>query len=84
MTIIIQANTLTLQDVKEQFSLQKIDDEDFFPEWQYNLPQVTKAEKEWLDRVKADFLSLEEYPFHEEIVKLAVLSPLLSLAGFFT
>lgn len=33
--------------------------------------------------MQSDFLSLEEYPFHEEIVKLAVLAPLLSLAGFF-
>lgn len=83
MTQIIQASTLTLHDVKEKFSIQLIDDKDFFPEWQDNLPQVTEAEKEWLDRMKADFLSLEEYPFHEEIVKLAVLGPLLSLAGLF-
>lgn len=65
MTQIIQASTLTLHDVKEKFSIQLIDDEYFFPEWQDNLPQVTEAEKEWLDRMKADFLSLEEYPFHE-------------------
>ena len=55
----------------------------FFYEWQQNLPELREAEQEWLDRVKSDFLELEEYPLHEEIVKLTVLAPLMSLAGFF-
>ncbi|GAB4192355.1 MAG: hypothetical protein Fur006_36630 [Coleofasciculaceae cyanobacterium] len=83
MVQIIQASDLTLHDVKEKFNLQLVDDEQFFREWQDDLPEVTDAEKQWLDRVKADFLSLTEYPLHEEIVKMVVLSPLLSLAGFF-
>lgn len=45
---------------------------------------MTDAQKEWLDRVKANFLYLAEYPMHEEIVKMVVLSPLLSLAGFYS
>ena len=83
MVQIIQASELTLHDVKEKFNLQLVEDEQFFREWQDDLPEVTDAEKQWLDRVKADFLSLRAYPLHEEIVKMVVLSPLLSLAGFF-
>ena len=84
MVQVIQATELTLHDVKEKFNLQQVDDELFFQEWQGDLPSVTDAEKEWLDRVKANFLYLAKYPMHEEIVKMVVLSPLLSLAGFYS
>jgi hypothetical protein len=83
MVQIIQASDLTLHDVKKKFNLQEVEDEQFFREWQDDLPEVTDAEKQWLDRVKADFLSVRQYPLHEEIVKMVVLAPLLSLAGFF-
>ncbi|MEQ8960122.1 MAG: type I restriction enzyme HsdR N-terminal domain-containing protein [Coleofasciculus sp. C2-GNP5-27] len=75
---------LTLHDVKAKFNLQQVEDEQFFPEWQDDLPQATDAEKQWLDRIKANFLYLAEYPMHEEIVKMVVLSPLLSLANFYS
>lgn len=83
MTQTSQASTLSLHDVKEKFNLQEVQDQQFFQEWQDGLPEPTDAEKSWLDLVKADFISLKEYPLYEEIVKLAVLGPLLSLAGFF-
>jgi hypothetical protein len=83
MAQVIQASELTLHDVKEKFNLQQVEDEQFFWEWQDDLPDLTDAEKQWLDQVKADFISLAEYRPHEEIVKLVVLAPLLSLAGFF-
>ncbi|MGK7903913.1 MAG: restriction endonuclease subunit R [Hormoscilla sp.] len=83
MTQIIQASDLTLYDVEDKFSLQKVDDEKFFPEWETDMPEVTEVEKQWLDLIKNDFISLGKYRFHEEIVKIAVLGPLLSLAGFF-
>ncbi|MFP4102992.1 restriction endonuclease subunit R [Coleofasciculus sp.] len=83
MAQVIQASELTLHDVKEKFNLQQVDDEQFFREWQDNLPEVTDGEKQWLDRVKADFISISEYALHEEVVKMVVLAPLLSLAGFF-
>jgi len=79
----IQASELTLHEVKEKFNLQQVADERFFWEWQEDLPEPTDAEKQWLDQVKADFLYLTEYPRHEEMVKMVVLSPLLSLAVFF-
>ncbi len=35
------------------------------------------------DRVKTEFLSLNKYPLLEDLVKMVVISPLLSLAGFY-
>lgn len=81
MVQVIQAKDLSLHDVKERFNLQQIEDEQFSEEWLSDLPEITDYEKHWLDQVKADFLSLAEYPLHEEVVKLFVLAPLLSLAG---
>jgi hypothetical protein len=83
MVQLVQASELTLHEVEEKFNLQPVQDLGFFTEWQENLPELSATEKEWLDRVKSDFLSLKKYPLHEEIVKMAVLSPLLFLAGFF-
>lgn len=80
---VILAKSLILHDVKERFGLQKSTEPTFFWEWQQDLPDISTAEQDWLDRVKSDFIFLEEYPLYEEIVKLSVLAPLLSLAGFF-
>lgn len=81
MVQIISANSLELGDVKRRFGLQWVQEPDFFSEWQQRFSEVEAAEAQWLDRIKADFLSLTEYPPHEEIVKMFVLAPLLMLAG---
>lgn len=51
---------------------------------QDNLPELTDVEKQTLDQIKANFLYLSEYPMSEEVVKLVVISPLLSIAGFYS
>jgi hypothetical protein len=79
----IQASDLSLYQVEEKFNLQRAFDAARFSEWQANLPSITEVERQWLDQVKADFLSIECYPLHEEVVKMAVLSPLLFFARFF-
>jgi hypothetical protein len=81
MVEVIQASSLTLHKVKQRFGLQQVQDPQFFPEWQGLAPDLTAYEQHWLDQAKADFLSLAEYPLHEEIVKIAVLAPVLSIAG---
>ena len=83
MAQIIQARDLTLHDVKVKFSLKQAEDAQFFPEWIDRLPEISDLEKRSLDRVKTDFLYLAEYPIPESLVGLVVLSPLLSLAGFY-
>jgi hypothetical protein len=80
---LLQANSLTLHEVKQKFNLVETRDPAFFPEWQQGLPEISEAETQWLDSVREDFLDLSEYPLHEELVKMVVLSPLLSLAGFY-
>lgn len=82
MVQIIQASALNLLDVKERFSLNEVRNPTFFPEWQVELPEITEAEKQWLDQIQEDFLGIAQQPLHEEIVKLSVLAPLLFLAGF--
>lgn len=84
MPRIIQAQDVTLGDLKERFDLQKSTDERFFDECLENLPELTDLEKQYLERVKTNYISLvENSPLLEEAVKLVVLSPLLDLAGFY-
>jgi hypothetical protein len=84
MVQIIQGQNVTLAYLKEKFALNKSEDEQFFIEWFENLPTISELEKQYLDRVKANYLSLlENAPLLEDAVKLVVLSPLLDLAGFY-
>ena len=79
----IQAQNINLHDLKENFGLERTDDEQFFREWQEDLPELMDLEKQTLDEIKGDYRHLSEYPILEPIVKLVVLSPLLKLAGFY-
>ena len=83
MSEAIKISALTLSEVKQRFGLEEVRDPAFFSEWQGALPENSSLERLWLDKLKEDFLSLEQYPIHEELVKMAMLGPLLSLAGFF-
>ena len=76
-----QASDLFLYEVEEKFNLTQVENLSFFQEWQQEMPELSDYEKQTLDRSRADFLSLMKYPLHEEVVKLSVLAPLLSLAG---
>ncbi len=85
MVQIIQAQNINLAYLEEKFQLQKSNNEEFFPEWLQNLPEITDLEKQFLDRVKANFLHLVmQPPFLENAVKMVVLSPLLDLVGFYS
>jgi predicted type IV restriction endonuclease len=80
----IQANELTLSEVEDQFNLRQVfNDPTFFPEWQDSLSSLNELEIHALDRVKTEFLYLNKYPMLEDLVKMVVLSPLLSMAGFY-
>ncbi len=80
----IQAKDITLNQLRTIFRLQLVEDDDFFREWQDDLPEITDAEKQALDRVKASYFNLIEYPpMLENTVKMVVLAPVLDLAGFF-
>ncbi len=78
------ARDITLLELAEKFSLQLVEDEQLFREWQDDLPEITEAEKQRLDRVKASYSNLiEDPPLLENTVNMVVLSPLLDLAGFY-
>jgi predicted type IV restriction endonuclease len=80
----IQAKEITLLDLENSFGLQLVEDDQFFREWQDNLPEITNTEKQQLDRVKASYANLLKYPpLLENTVKMVVLSPLLDLADFY-
>lgn len=79
----IAARQVKLHDLKAQFGLQSVRDQDFFPEWRHGLPPLTPAEQQALDRIQRNYLYLLEYPVMESIVKMVILSPLLDLAGFY-
>ena len=80
----IPAKDITLRDLVTQFGIQLVQDEQFFREWQDDLPDVTDLEKQLLDRVQAGYFNLLNYPpLLEDAIKLAVLSPLLYLVGFY-
>ena len=79
----IAIEKITLYDLERRFNLQLVEDPTFFWEWQEDLPVLTIAEQERLERVQAAYANLEQRSLLENTVKLAVLAPLLDLAGFF-
>ncbi|MGI2908633.1 restriction endonuclease subunit R [Tolypothrix sp. VBCCA 56010] len=84
MVQVIQAQTVNIIDLEEKFGLQLADSDEFFTEWFDNLPEITESEKQALDRVKTNYLSLvKRRRILEELVKLVVLAPLLDLAGYY-
>lgn len=79
-----QATDITLHDLRSKFSLSQTEDDQFFREWQSDLPEISESELRSLDRVKSNYRNLIEYPpLLENAVKMVVLSPLLDLAGFY-
>ncbi|BAY94349.1 MULTISPECIES: type I restriction endonuclease [unclassified Tolypothrix] len=83
MVQIIQAKDVSLNQLIEQFNLQRNDDENFFGEWRDNLPELNELEKQNVAEIKAEYQHLSRYPILEPVVKMVVLSPLLRLAGFY-
>jgi predicted type IV restriction endonuclease len=79
----IPAERVTLYQLEQAFGLQEVDRPDLFPEWRIDLPELTLAEQERLDRVKAAYANLARRSVLENTVKMAIVSPLLDVAGFF-
>ncbi len=76
----LQARNVTLRDLIEQFGVERVQDDRFFTEWCESLLELTDEEKHFLDKVKAGFLNLVEYPpLLDKAVQISVLSPLLLL-----
>jgi hypothetical protein len=84
MAQVIQARKVTIGVLKQEFGLALVRDPEFFPECQEINPELTDLERQWLDRIRDNFLGLlDNPPLLENSVKMVVLSPLLDLAGFY-
>ncbi len=84
MTQTIQASYVDLRYLIDKFGLQLVEDNLFFREWQESLPEITDSDKQYLDKVKAGFINLLNYPpLLEDVVRMSVLDPILFLADFY-
>ena len=80
----LQAQNISLRDLIDRFGLQFVEDLQFFPEWQENLPEITDSEKQQLDKVKAGYINLLNYPpLLENVVRMSVLDPILFIGDFY-
>jgi Type I restriction enzyme R protein N terminus (HSDR_N) len=83
MTQTVQARELTLGQLEENFGLLRSTAGTLFAEDTLKLPNLTPAEKDLLNQVKAEFTYMSSQDVLEPIVKMVVLSTLLRIAGFF-
>lgn len=79
-----QAKEISLEPLEDKFDLREVPYQDFFDEWQGELPVLSEFEQQLLARVQQNHNHLaKRKPFSEEAVKMVVLSPLLDLADFY-
>lgn len=80
----IQAKNVTLRTLIDDFRVQLVRDDQFFHEWQENLPEITAEEKQYLDRIVEGFFNLLDYPpLLEGVIRMSIVDPLLFLGGFY-
>ncbi len=60
MVATIQASKVSMRYLKNNFHLQQHTDQQFFPEWFANLPELSSQEKTALDQIKNNYLYLTE------------------------
>jgi predicted type IV restriction endonuclease len=84
MATTMRAAEVSWRDLRVRFGLQPAEDATFFMEWQADVPEISEQEKQQLDRIRTGYLNLVyETSMLEDVVKMAILSPLLFLADFF-
>ncbi|MGH7998976.1 MAG: restriction endonuclease subunit R [Brasilonema sp.] len=84
MTQTIQAKDIDLRYLIDNFSIQLVLDDQFFREWQEDLPEITDLDKQLLDKVKAGYFNLLNYPpLLEDVVRMAILDPILFIGDFY-
>ncbi|MFQ4146385.1 restriction endonuclease subunit R [Chlorogloeopsis sp. ULAP02] len=84
MTQTIQVKDIDLRYLIDKFSLNLVLDNQFFLEWQENLPEITDLDKLLLDKVKAGYFNLINYPpLLEDVVRMAIVDPILFIGDFY-
>jgi hypothetical protein len=80
----ISKTITTLAVLKQKFNLSATDNDQFFNEWQQDLPDLTTQEKEILEQIKRRFeRHRERSPLAEGVINQLLISPLLTLAGLY-
>jgi hypothetical protein len=80
----ISKQLTTIAAVQERFEVTYATDDRFFPEWLENLPGLTEAEIQTLDRLQQRFFEhRNRSSLPEGTVDKLMISPLLDLAGFY-
>ncbi|WP_229486154.1 restriction endonuclease subunit R [Nostoc favosum] len=80
----IRGECVTLEQLILLYGLELVDSEEFFREWQDDLPELTSLEKQLLDQIKAGYINVRNYPpLLENTVNTIVLSPLLFIGKFY-
>ncbi|HLP88405.1 MAG TPA: hypothetical protein VK184_07425 [Nostocaceae cyanobacterium] len=62
MTQTPENKNIDLRYLIDNFGIQLVIEPQFFPEWQEDLPEITDLEKQLLDKVKAGYINLLNYP----------------------
>ncbi|MEQ8467356.1 restriction endonuclease subunit R [Coleofasciculus sp. E1-EBD-02] len=80
----IQARDVTLGQLETHFQLQRVEDEQFFPEWHGDLPELTDWQNQLLEQVRSGYFNLlKQPPLLEKPINLPVVSPLLFIGQFY-
>jgi hypothetical protein len=75
----------SLEGLERDFQLQRNDDPDFFGEWRQELVNLSQGDRDALKRITEFYKNISRKSVvSENIVKMAILSPLLDLAGFYS
>ena len=75
----------SLEGLERDFQLQRNDDHDFFGEWRQELVNLSQGDRDVLKRITEFYKNISRRSVvSENIVKMAILSPLLDLAGFYS
>ncbi len=80
----ISKTITTLAELKQRFNVLATDNDQFFNEWQKDLPKLTPQERETLDLIKKRFeRHRERSPLTEGVINQLLIGPLLALAGLY-
>jgi hypothetical protein len=84
MTSTIPVTQINLRYLIDNFGIQLVLAPQFFGEWQQDLPEITDLDKQLLDKVKTGYFNLLNYPpLLEDVVKMAIVDPILFIGDFY-
>lgn len=84
MPVAVTEAIKTIAQAERRFSLLKVEDRDFFPEWHTGLAALSKTEQTNLHELRQRYLyQCSESQRLEGTVTLLLASPLLTVAGFY-